>query len=381
MPRATPATRPAAAAEAGNAKVRSILGASVKSVHTLAAALGVGLKKYGPPVMVGVLAGCLMALTPADFWLLIALAAVALLRKVKISSRPLGTLGPRDGLGSDVGRRDPSLVDVPPEIETWMRMIRQPERVTAIYPDAPPSANLLLYGPTGVGKTASLRLLSQKHGYSFHVMQASDFASKYVGESEKNVAEAFRVARLRAARTEKPVILLFDEIDTTLGKARGTGGDSLAQYRSSVLGEFLQQLDGGVASNHNVFVAAATNRPQELDPALESRFNTSIKFTTPSIRARGHFFRDRFDRFKNTFTFQEKVQIVLATDGMSYRDLDRAVLYNAAHGAASAGRQAVAFPDIMAAVDAWQSRRRHNEKSRQMPPWAESIKGRPAARA
>jgi len=366
--------KPAPPAQSGHSAGRSAWGAARSALQAFGAAMVAGLKKYGPSAVVGVLAGCLIAISPPDAWLMIGLGAAILIGKLNIRSKALGKVGDQNGLRSDVGRRDPSLVDVPPQIEAWMRMIREPERVTAIYPDAPPSANLLLFGPTGVGKTASLRLLSRKHGYSFHVLQTSDLASKYAGEFEKNVAEAFRVARVQAARTQKPVILLFDEIDTVLGKARGTSEDSSSHYRASVLGEFLQQLDGGVASNHNVFVVAATNRPQDLDGALDSRFNTSIKYDTPSLRARAHFFRDRFERFKNTFTFNQKIQIVLATRGMSYRDLDRTVLYNAAQAAASAGRRAVDFPDIMAVIDAWQTRR-DNEKNRQMSHKGERHRG------
>ena len=67
--------------------------------------------------------------------------------------------------------------------------------------------NLLMFGPPGTGKTEFVKHLGRELDRKVLVMKGSDLLSKYVGESEQNIAKAFQ-----RAETEH-VILFFDEID------------------------------------------------------------------------------------------------------------------------------------------------------------------------
>ena len=67
--------------------------------------------------------------------------------------------------------------------------------------------NLLMFGPPGTGKTEFVKHLGKELDRKVLVMKGSDLLSKYVGESEQNIAKAFQ-----RAETEH-VILCFDEID------------------------------------------------------------------------------------------------------------------------------------------------------------------------
>ena len=67
--------------------------------------------------------------------------------------------------------------------------------------------NLLMFGPPGTGKTEFVKHLGKELDRKVLVMKGSDLLSKYVGESEQNIAKAFQ-----RAETEH-VILFFDEID------------------------------------------------------------------------------------------------------------------------------------------------------------------------
>ena len=82
----------------------------------------------------------------------------------------------------------------------------------------------------------------------------------YVGESERNVRAVFE-----AARNAKPCVLFFDELDS-LAPARGRGSDG-GGVMDRVVSQLLTEIDG-MAQNADVFVIAATNRPDLLDPAL-----------------------------------------------------------------------------------------------------------------
>lgn len=82
----------------------------------------------------------------------------------------------------------------------------------------------------------------------------------WFGESEANVRDVFDKARASA-----PCVLFFDELDS-IAKARGTNaGDSGGSDR--VLNQILTEMDG-MGAKKNVFVIGATNRPDQIDPAL-----------------------------------------------------------------------------------------------------------------
>lgn len=83
---------------------------------------------------------------------------------------------------------------------------------------------------------------------------------RYIGESEKNVRQVFETAR-----AAKPCVLFFDELDS-LAPARGRGSDS-GGVMDRVVSQLLAELDG-VGAGGEVFVIAATNRPDLLDSSL-----------------------------------------------------------------------------------------------------------------
>ena len=97
----------------------------------------------------------------------------------------------------------------------------------------------------------------------------------YIGESEKNIREVFA-----KARDAKPSVLFFDEIDA-LAPARGSGSDS-GGVVDRIVSQLLTELDGAQQAS-DVFVIAATNRPDLLDPALlrPGRFDKLIGLDIP----------------------------------------------------------------------------------------------------
>ena len=119
-------------------------------------------------------------------------------------------------------------------------------------------AGCLLFGPPGVGKTLLAKAVANQSGASFISVKGPELLNKYVGESERAVRQVF--ARAQAS---SPCIVFFDEIDALCPKRSSDGSSSSER----VVNQLLTELDG-MSTRRNVFVVAATNRPDIIDPAM-----------------------------------------------------------------------------------------------------------------
>ena len=137
-----------------------------------------------------------------------------------------------------------------------------------------PSKGVLLQGPPGTGKTLIAKALATEAGVNFISVRGPQILNQYIGESEKAIRNIFLKARLAA-----PTILFFDEIDA-IASARGSV-DSDALER--VVAQFLTELDGAQELN-GVFMLAATNRVDRIDPALlrPGRFDAVMEVPAPN---------------------------------------------------------------------------------------------------
>lgn len=125
------------------------------------------------------------------------------------------------------------------------------------------SGRLCLYGPPGTGKTAYGHWLAQTLGKPLLLKRASDLVSKYLGETEKNLARAFEQAQ------QDDAVLLIDEVDSFLQDRRG----AQRSWEVSQVNEMLTQMEGF----GGVFIAT-TNLMGQLDPAALRRFDLNVKF-------------------------------------------------------------------------------------------------------
>lgn len=119
-------------------------------------------------------------------------------------------------------------------------------------------SGVLLYGPPGCGKTLLAKAIAKESGANFISIRGPELLNKYVGESEKAVRTVFERARASA-----PCIVFFDELDS-LCAARSSEGNGATER---VVNQLLTELDG-VGERRKVFVVAATNRPDIIDPAM-----------------------------------------------------------------------------------------------------------------
>ncbi|MGC8628823.1 MAG: CDC48 family AAA ATPase [Candidatus Micrarchaeia archaeon] len=143
-----------------------------------------------------------------------------------------------------------------------------------------PIKGILLVGAPGTGKTLLAKAVATEREANFISIKGPEVLSKYVGESEKTVRELFRKARMAS-----PCIIFIDEIDAIANPRGEDFGDSRVTER--VVDTLLTEMDG-LQDLKNVVVLAATNRPEDIDPALlrPGRFDKIIEIPMPDAQAR-----------------------------------------------------------------------------------------------
>jgi transitional endoplasmic reticulum ATPase len=141
-----------------------------------------------------------------------------------------------------------------------------------------PSKGVLLHGAPGTGKTLIAKALATEAGVNFISIRGPQRLSQYLGESERAVREIFL-----QARSMSPIVIFFDEIDAFAPARNGTDGGAADR----VVAQLLTEIDG-VEDLKGVFLLAATNRLDRVDPALlrPGRFDSVIEMPLPSEAAR-----------------------------------------------------------------------------------------------
>lgn len=136
--------------------------------------------------------------------------------------------------------------------------ITHPEKFEAL--GLPLPAGVLLYGPPGCGKTLLAKAIAHESGANFISVKGPELLDKYVGESERAVRKVFE-----RARSSAPCIVFFDELDSLCPKRGSDSGGGNVSER--VVNQLLTEMDG-LDDRRSVFVIAATNRPELIDPAM-----------------------------------------------------------------------------------------------------------------
>jgi transitional endoplasmic reticulum ATPase len=137
---------------------------------------------------------------------------------------------------------------------------------------------ILMYGPPGCGKSLIAEATANEADATFFHVKASDLKSKYVGETEQNIAKLFEDARAQA-----PSIIFFDEFEV-LGGSR----DKSDVYTRQAVSQLLTEMDGVGSKDDQILLLAATNEPWNIDIALrrEGRFGRSLFIPPPDVESR-----------------------------------------------------------------------------------------------
>jgi SpoVK/Ycf46/Vps4 family AAA+-type ATPase len=147
--------------------------------------------------------------------------------------------------------------------------------------DAPRDVTLCLYGPPGTGKSAFARRLADLMGLDPLVKRGSDLLSKWVGETERLIAEAFD----EALKDER--FLIIDEAEAFLWSRAGAS----KSWEVSMVNELLVCME-----SHPLPFACTTNHLEQIDPAALRRFAFKVKFDYMTPAQSAAAYRRFFDR-------------------------------------------------------------------------------------
>ncbi|XP_052782054.1 uncharacterized protein LOC128218422 isoform X2 [Mya arenaria] len=176
------------------------------------------------------------------------------LKCVQPSAKREGFATVPDVTWDDIG----ALKDVREELQlAILAPVQHPEQFRSLGLNR--AQGVLLAGPPGCGKTLLAKAIANETGINFISVKGPELLNMYVGESERAVRTVFQ-----RARNSSPCVIFFDELDALCPKRSGhSEGNSSAR----VVNQLLTEMDG-LEERRQVFIMAATNRPDIIDPAV-----------------------------------------------------------------------------------------------------------------
>ena len=201
--------------------------------------------------------------------------------------------------------------EIKAEISEYIRYFTDRSRYEQVGARLP--HGLLFIGPPGCGKTYLAKAMAHDAKATFISVESSNMNEMFVGVGASRVRQIFAIAR-----SMKPCIIFFDEIDS-IGAQRGNSSNN--QEHASVLNRFLIELDG-FESNEDLLVIGSTNRVDALDKALirSGRFDRRITFDYPSKEERLEMFKIHMAKLKcdDDIDYEE---LATRTSGLSSADI------------------------------------------------------------
>jgi cell division protease FtsH len=167
--------------------------------------------------------------------------------------------------------------EVRDELMEVVDFLRDPKRFERLGARVP--KGLLLYGPPGTGKTLLAKAVAHESGANFYSASASSFVEMFAGLGAARIRKLFQEARKNA-----PAIVFIDELDAVGAQRTGHGFN---REQDQTLNQLLVELDGFEGAEQ-VVVMGASNRIQDLDPALlrPGRFDRQMLVPPPDLAGR-----------------------------------------------------------------------------------------------
>src|SRR5437763_15375538 len=214
---------------------------------------------------------------PVMFFLLMCIVVFLLWKTVKLMPR-VKPMEITPGSASAVTWADVAGLDeAKEELQEIVDFLRDPARFEALGARVP--KGVLFHGPPGTGKTLAAKAVANESGARFYAQSASAFVEMFAGLGAARIRTLFDEARRNA-----PSIVFIDELDA-VGSTRSS--HSFNREHDQTLNQLLVELDG-FGPRDQVVVMAASNRLQDLDPALlrPGRFDRQIVVQPPDLKGR-----------------------------------------------------------------------------------------------
>ena len=196
---------------------------------------------------------------------------------------------------SDLVLDSPTLIQVE-MIASWIKHSKTLMDDWGLARRLKPGYRCLFHGPPGTGKTLTASLLGKRHNCPVYRVDLSQIVSKWIGETEKNLASLFDQAQ------DRDWILFFDEADALFGK-RTESRSSNDRSANQQIAYLLQRLE-----SHSGVAILATNQTAHMDEAFSRRFQSTILFPMPDKASRLRLWQDTFS--SPAFTLAPEIDFV-----------------------------------------------------------------------
>ncbi|RDH29403.1 P-loop containing nucleoside triphosphate hydrolase protein [Aspergillus welwitschiae] len=256
------------------------------------------------------------------------------LPKIQPSSKREGFATIPDTTWADIG----ALGGIRDELSTAIvEPIKNPEIYANVGITAP--TGVLLWGPPGCGKTLLAKAVANESRANFISVKGPELLNKFVGESERAVRQVFV-----RARSSVPCVIFFDELDALVPRR----DDTLSEASARVVNTLLTELDGLGSSRQGLYVIAATNRPDIIDPAMlrPGRLETLLFVNLPSPLERVEILQTLVRNLPIEFN-EDLRRLAEECEGFSGADLG-SLLRRAGYSAIKR-RDSIKFEDFVAA--------------------------------
>ncbi|XP_011162129.1 ATPase family protein 2 homolog [Solenopsis invicta] len=176
------------------------------------------------------------------------------------------------------------------------------------------SKGILLYGPSGVGKSMIANAIISECNVSTFTVYSSDIYSKSVGETENNLKKVFSKAILSA-----PSIILLEDVDS-LCPRRST---SSTDHEKRVLNQLVTLFDDLQSINSNVLIVATTAKSDLVDSSLRrpGRLDMEFEIYVPTPNMRTEILKKLLSKIPNELSCKDIQSISFVTHGFVGADL------------------------------------------------------------